>query len=261
MTVWHRGVFSCISMRSFPFSLLQFELKWRRHYGLDYFFFKFQSEVASGLDFTLNELSFEPRLKAIAQAILPLTNLTELNLSYNNFCYRESNLNNVVLNHVANICSKLTKLKKLDLSGNYIKAGASIVLRAVNSSLTHLNLSGCGLKGNTLLEMSASKSLLHLQHLILNGNGLARKFDPMLTFILKSARTLEYLSIDENSFETLHVIPLCQMVKQLPFLKTLSLCFNEFSLKDMLMLMETFPETRIIYKPRILSSWYSYEDQ
>lgn len=199
-------------------------------------------------------MSFEPRLKAIAQAILPLTNLTELNLSYNNFCYRESNLNNVVLNHVANICSKLTKLKKLDLSGNYIKAGASIVLRAVNSSLTHLNLSGCGLKGNTLLEMSASKSLLHLQHLILNGNGLARKFDPMLTFILKSARTLEYLSIDENSFETLHVIPLCQMVKQLPFLKTLSLCFNEFSLKDMSMLMETFPETRIIYKPRILSS-------
>lgn len=193
-------------------------------------------------------MAFEPRLKAIAKAILPLTNLTELNLSYNNFCYHESSLSNVVLEHVANICSKLTKLKKLDLSGNYIKAGASIVLRAVNSSLTHLNLSGCGLKGNTLFEMSTSKNLVHLQHLILNGNGLARKFDPLSTFILKSARTLEYLSIDENSFETLHVTPLCHMLKQLPFLKTLSLCYNEFSLKDMVTFVETFPKTRIIHK-------------
>ncbi|XP_068716659.1 leucine-rich repeat-containing protein 14B-like [Montipora capricornis] len=208
-----------------------------------------EPEFTTGLDLALNELAFEPRFKAVSQAILPLNNLTELNLSYNNFCYRESKSTKMEpIIHLANICSNFVKLKKIDLSGNYIKAGASIILHSLNSSLTHLNLAGCGLKGDTLIEMSSMENLAHLQYLNLSGNGLARKVCQLSKFILQSAATLEFLSLEENSFVTSHVAPLCQIIKQLPFLKKLSLCYNDLLPNDVATFRENFPTVEIVYK-------------
>lgn len=183
-------------------------------------------------------------MKAIAPAVLPLINLTDLNLSYNVISYRETDADAV--QQIANICSNLTKLKKLDLSGNYMKAGVCVILRSVTSNLGHLGLGGCVVGQDNLREMCSMETLNHLQSLNLDCNGLGNCVNLLCKFILKSARTLEYLSIAENMFVTSSVAPLCQMVGQLHLLKTLSLCYNHFLPEDIMAFREQFPAVETI---------------
>ena len=178
----------------------------------------------------------------ISPAIMPLTNLTELNLSYNNLYSRDTN----AIQEIANICSNLTKLKKLDLSGNYIKAGVGTILRCLTSNLTHLALGGCGVEEEILREMCLMENLRHLQSLKLYSSGLANCLDLLCNFILRSAKTLEYLSIEENMFVSSSVAPLCQMIQQLHLLKKLSLCYNHFLPDDITTFREMFPALEII---------------
>lgn len=202
-----------------------------------------EPEVTTGLDLTRNSL-LQHGMKAIAPAVLPLINLTDLNLSYNVISYRETDADAV--QQIANICSNLTKLKKLDLSGNYMKAGVCVILRCVTSNLAHLGLGGCVVGQDNLSEMCSMETLNHLQSLNLDCNGLGNCVNLLCKFILKSARTLEYLSIAENMFVTSSVAPLCQMVGQLHLLKTLSLCYNHFLPEDITAFREQFPAVEII---------------
>ena len=207
--------------------------------------FYFQPEVVMGLDLTMNGLA-QYGINMIAPTLLTLTNLTDLNLSYNLLGHRQSDA--TAIQQIANICSNLTKLRKLDLSGNYIKAQVRVILGRLTSNLTHLALGGCGVGEDNLREMCSMQTLHHLESLNLGCNGLVNCIDLLCTFILKSAATLEYLSIEENMFVTSSVAPLCEMVKQLHSLKTLSLCYNHFFPDDITAFREQFPTLEIINK-------------
>ena len=168
----------------------------------------------------------------------------ELNLSYNMIGHRDT----CAIQQIATICSNLRRLKKLDLSGNYIKAGVGIILQCLQSNLTHLGLSGCGVEEGNLYKMCSLKTLGHLKFLRLDGNGLANYVDPLCNFITKSARTLEHLSIEDNMLDSSNITPLCQMIKQLHSLKMLSLCYNHLLPDDIRTFREEFPALEIINK-------------
>lgn len=201
----------------------------------------FQPEITTGLDVALNGLQ-QRGIIAISPAILPLSNLTKLNLSYNQLWYQHTS----AIEEMANICGNLAKLKKLDLSGNYIKGGVCIILQRLQSSLTHLSLGGCGVEEGNLREMSSLETIGHLQSLRLESSGLVDCIDSLCSFILKSANTLEYLSVEDNMFDSSSVAPLCQTVKQLPSLKMLSLSYNHFLCNDIRTFREEFPTLKII---------------
>ena len=185
-------------------------------------------------------------INIIASTLLALTNLTDLNLSYNLLGHRQSDA--TAIHQIANICSNLTKLKKLDLSGNYIKAGVGVILQRLTSNLTHLALAGCGVGEDILREMCLMETLNHLQSLNLGCNGLVNCINLLCKFALKSSTTLQCLSIEENMFVTSSVAPLCEMVKQLHLLKTLSLCYNHFLPDDIIAFREQFQTLEIINK-------------
>ena len=168
----------------------------------------------------------------------------ELNLAYNMIAHRDT----CAIQQIATICSNLSRLKKLDLSGNYIKAGVGIILQCLQSNLTHLALSGCGVEEGNLHKMCSLKTLGHLKSLRLDANGLANYVDPLCNFIIKSARTLEHLSIEDNMLDSSNVTPLCQMIKQLHSLKMLSLCYNHLLPDDIRTFREEFPALEIINK-------------
>lgn len=201
-----------------------------------------QSVIATGLNLTMNNLQ-EEGIELISPVMLTLTNLTDLNLSYNGLTHR----NTSAIQHIANICGKLTKLKKLNLTGNYIGSGAvCTILRRLQSPLTHLALGGCGAREGDLHEMCAMDTLGHLQSLKLDGSGFVNCIEILCTFVLKSAATLEYLSIEDNMFISSSVAPLCQMIRELCLLKTLSLSYNHLLPDDIRAFKQEFPALEIL---------------
>ena len=203
--------------------------------------YSIQPAVVTGLDLTMNGLQ-EDGIKVISPVLLTLSNLTALNLSYN-YITRH---NTTAIQQIANICGKLTKLRKLDLTGNYIRSGVCTILRHLQSPLTHLALGGCGVRDCDLREMCAMDTVQTLQSLKLDSSRLVSCIELLCTFVLKSAATLEYLSLEDNLFDSSSVALLCQMVSQLPSLKTLLLCHNHLSLDDVRTFTKEFPALHLI---------------
>ena len=212
-------------------------------HNIKFVFLFCQPEYTTGLDLSLNGLQ-QRGILAISPAILPLTNLTDLNLSYNMLSRQDTS----AIQQIAKICSNLTKLKKLNLTGNHIRAGVGIILQRLQSNLTHLALGGCGVGEDNLRIMCSLETLGHLKSLKLDGSGLTNYIDLLCNFILKSATTLEFLSIEDNMFVSSNVALLCQMIKQLLSLKTLSLCYNHFLPDDIRTFRKEFPTLEIINK-------------
>ena len=184
----------------------------------------------------------EEGISVISPVLLTLSNLTALNLSYNGITRH----NITAIQQIANICGKLTKLRKLDLTGNYIRSGVCTILRHLQSPLTHLALGGCGVRDCDLREMCAMDKNQKLQSLKLDGSGFVSCSELLCTFVLKSAATLEYLSLEDNMFDSSSVALLCQMVRQLPLLKTLSLCYNHLLLDDIRTFTKEFPALHLV---------------
>lgn len=203
--------------------------------------YSIQHAIVTGLNLSMNGLQ-EEGIDAISPIILTFTNLTDLNLSYNGITRN----NITAIQQIANICKKLTKLRKLDLTGNYIRSGVCTILRCLQSPLTHLALGGCGARECDLREMCALDTLQHLQSLKLDGSGFVNCIELLCTLVLKSAATLESLSIEDNMFNSSSVPCLCQMVRQLPLLKTLSLCYNHLLSDDIKSFQKEFTALDII---------------
>lgn len=184
----------------------------------------------------------EEGINAISPIILTFTNLTDLNLSYNGVTRNDT----AAIQQIANICQKLTNLKKLDLTGNYIRSGVCTILRCLQSPLIHLALGGCGARESDLREMCALDTLQDLRSLKLDGSGFVSCIELLCTFILKSAATLESLSVEDNMFNSSSVALLCQMIRQLPLLKTLSLCYNHLLPDDIRVFQKEFPALEVI---------------
>ncbi|KAL9956484.1 hypothetical protein ACROYT_G037965 [Oculina patagonica] len=197
--------------------------------------------IVTGLNLSMNGLQ-EEGIDAISPIILTFTNLTDLNLSYNGITRNSS----TAIQHIANICKKLTKLRKLDLTGNYIRSGVCTILQCLQSPLTHLALGGCGARDCDLREMCALDTLHHLQSLKLDGSGFVNCIELLCNFVLKSAGTLKFLSIEDNMFNSSNVACLCQMIRQLPLLKTLSLCYNHLLPDDIRAFQKEFPALDVI---------------
>lgn len=184
----------------------------------------------------------EEGINAISPIILTFTNLTDLNLSYNGVTRNDT----AAIQQIANICQKLTNLKKLDLTGNYIRSGVCTILQCLQSPLIHLALGGCGARESDLREMCALDTLQDLRSLKLDGSGFVSCIELLCRFILKSAATLESLSVEDNMFNSSSVALLCQMVRQLPLLKTLSLCYNHLLPDDIRVFQKEFPALEVI---------------
>lgn len=204
-------------------------------------FYFIQPAIVTGLNLSMNGLQ-EEGINVISPIILTFTNLTDLDLSYNGITRNDA----TAVQHIANICGKLTKLRKLDLTGNYIRSGVCTILRCIQSPLTHLALGGCGARDSDLREMCTLDTLQHLQSLKLDGSGFVNCIELLCSFILKSAATLESLSIEDNMFNSSSVPLLCQMVRQLPLLQTLSLCYNHLLPDDIRTFQKEFPALNII---------------
>lgn len=203
--------------------------------------YSIQPAIVTGLNLTMNGLQ-EEGINVISPVVLTLTNLTALNLSYNSITRHDTS----AILQIANICGKLTKLRKLDLTGNYIRSGVCTILRCLQSPLTDLALGGCGARDCDLREMCAMDTVQHLQSLKLDGSGFVNCIELLCTFVLKSAATLEYLSLEDNMFDSSSVALLCQMVSQLPLLKTLSLCYNHLLPDDIRTFTKEFPALDLI---------------
>lgn len=203
--------------------------------------YSIQPAIVTGLNLTMNGLQ-EEGINVISPVVLTLTNLTALNLSYNSITRHDTS----AILQIANICGKLTKLRKLDLTGNYIRSGVCTILRGLQSPLTDLVLGGCGARDCDLREMCAMDTVQHLQSLKLDGSGFVNCIELLCTFVLKSAATLEYLSLEDNMFDSSSVALLCQMVSQLPLLKTLSLCYNHLLPDDIRTFTKEFPALDLI---------------
>ena len=184
----------------------------------------------------------EKGINVISPVLLTLSNLTALNLSYNGITRK----NTTAIQQIATICGKLTKLRKLDLTGNFIRSGVCTILRHLQSPLTHLALGGCGARASDLREMCAMDTVQKLQSLKLDGSGFVSCIELLCTFVLKSAATLEYLSLEDNMFDSSSVALLCQTISQLPLLKTLSLCYNHLSPDDIQTFSKKFPVLHLI---------------
>jgi len=193
----------------------------------------------------------EEGINVISPVVLTLSNLTALNLSYNFITHR----NATAIQQIAKICGKLTKLRKLDLTGNYIRSGVCTILRHLQSPLTHLALGGCGARDCDLREMCAMDTVQTLQSLKLDSSGFVNCIELLCTFVLKSAATLEYLSLEDNMFDLSSVPLLCQMVSQLPSLKSLSLCYNHLSSDDMRTFTKEFPALHLVDR-----DWFPLEE-
>ena len=200
-----------------------------------------QPGIVTGLNLTLNGLQ-EEGINVISPVLLTLSNLTALNLSYNGITRH----NTTAIQQIANICGKLTKLRKLDLTGNYIRSGVCTILQHLESPLTDLALGGCGARDCDLREMCAMDTVQNLQSLKLDGSGFVSCIELLYTFVLKSAATLEYLSLEDNMFDSSSVVLLCQMVSQLPLLKTLSLGYNHLLPNDIRTITKEFPALHLI---------------
>lgn len=207
--------------------------------------YSIQPAIVTGLNLTMNGLQ-EEGINVISPVVLTLTNLTALNLSYNSITRHDTS----AILQIANICGKLTKLRKLDLTGNYIRSGVCTILRGLQSPLTDLALGGCGARDCDLCEMCAMDTVQHLQSLKLDGSGFVNCIELLCTFVLKSAATLEYLSLEDNMFDSSSVALLCQMVSQLPLLKTLSLCYNHLLPDDIRTFTKEFPALDLINRDR-----------
>ena len=97
-----------------------------------------------------------------------------------------------------------------------------------------------------LREMCAMDTVQKLQSLKLDGSGFVSCSELLCTFVLKSAAALEYLSLEDNMFDSSSVALLCQMVRQLPLLKTLSLCYNHLLLDDIRTFTKEFPALHLV---------------
>lgn len=216
----------------------------QNHQILTYLIFYFiQPAIITGLNLAVNGLR-EEGFNVISPIILTFTNLTDLNLSYTGVTHQ----NTSSIQQIANICNKLTKLKKLNLSCNYIRSGVCTILRLLQSSLTHLDLRGCGAREFDLREMCTLDTLNHLQSLKLDGGGFVNCIELLCSFVLKSAATLEYLSLEDHMFNSSSVSPLCEMIRMLPLLKGLSLSYNHLLPDDIRVFKDEFPALDLVYK-------------
>lgn len=186
----------------------------------------------------------EDGIKVISPIISTFTNLTDLNLSYTGI----TSQNTSAIQEIANICHRVTTLRKLDLSGNYIRSGVYTILSHLQSPLTRLDLRGCGVRESDLCEMCKLDTLEHLQSLKLDGGAFVNCIKLLCRFVLKSAATLEYLSLEDHMFNSSSVSPLRQMITTLPLLKRLSLSYNHFSPDDIRTFKDNFPALELVYK-------------
>ena len=195
--------------------------------------------MVSGLDVNMNMLEAKG-INDISSLLLRFTNLADLNLAYNGLSHQDSK----EIQLLANVCGTLTKLKKLNLSGNNLKSGIITILGCLRSPLTHLALSG--IRHKELHAMCSMNSLSSLKSLGLCTSSLVNWVEVLSRFVLNSAETIEDLSIEENKFTTESVPKLCQMIQQLHRLKRLSLCYNHFLPRDIQTFKEEFPDLEVI---------------
>lgn len=202
-----------------------------------------ESSIIKGLNLAMNGLQ-EEGFNVISPIITTFTNLTDLNLSYTGI----TSQNTSAIQQIANICHRLKTIRKLDMSGNYIRSGVYAILHHLQSPLTHLDLRGCGVRESDLCEMCKLDTLKHLKSLKLNGGAFVNCIELLCRFVLKSAGTLEFLSLEDHMFDSSSISPLCQMIKTLPLLKRLSLSYNHFLPDDIRTIKDKFPAMDLVYK-------------
>jgi len=206
----------------------------------------------TGLHIRRNALGIQG-INESAPVILTLTNITYLTLTH---VYRglhvislaQVNTKKSALQNIESICGNLTKLKKLDLSGNEIKCNVVAILQSLQSPLTHLALGDCGLKDSDLHEMCTIENLGHLEYLNLNSQGYGRSHEVFSAFVLKSAATLKSLTTEDTHYSSTcsSIVRLFNLVRKLPLLIKLSLSCIKLSPDCIRAFKKEFPTVELL---------------
>ena len=197
--------------------------------------------MITGLDLQMNSLEAEG-VSTISPTLSGFTNMTELNLAYNRLTHRDTR----AVAQLGNVCRNLHKLQKLNLTENDLRSETCSILRCLTLPLKSLLLNGCGVREAELRIMAGMEILFQLECLELSTNALVHCVNALPAFVMKSAKTLKYLSIEDNMLNSSCVVPLCEMLKKLHSLKTLSLCYNHFLPDDIQVFHQEFPALEIV---------------
>lgn len=171
-----------------------------------------------------------------------LRNLTTLNLSYNRLTHNDKD----AIKALAGAFKHLSHLQKLVLTENNLGSEVVFLLQSLQSPLTHLTISGCGIRAQELESLCTVLTLHELEHLEMSTNALVNCVTPMSKFVCKSKKTLKYLQIEDNMFVTSSVGTLVRMANKMEKLEVLSLCYNHFLPADIQTIQTAISNVKVI---------------
>lgn len=140
-------------------------------------------------------------LTVLAPTIQKMKALTGLDLSCNNISLMNDHTRAQLLGETL---SNLPELCRLDLSNNRIKNKLSTVLAKIQQSLTHLELSACGLNEVDLQYLSRSHHVQNLQELDISENSLGRNFEQLCTLLRALGQKLVVLETEDCCLDQTH---------------------------------------------------------
>ena len=188
----------------------------------------------------MNSLGAEG-IVAVCKHLMGFTNLKDLNLAYNRLTHRDTR----AVTQLGAACENLHQLQQLNLTENDLRFELCSILNHLKSPLKTLLLNGCGIQEAELRKLARMGTVSQLESLELSANALVHCMESFREFVIQSANTLRHLSIEDNMLNSSCVVPLCQILKSLHSLKTLSLCYNHLLPDDIQVFRETFPSLQI----------------
>ena len=157
-------------------------------------------QYLTGLSMQYNRMGCEG-LTVLAPAITRLKALTGLDLSCNNMSFIYDHTRAELLGETL---ASLPKLRRLDLSNNRIKNKLSAVLTRIEQTLTHLELSACGLSDLDLQYLTRSNHVRHLQGLDISENNLGKHFEHFCELLQAAGKNLIVLETEDCCLDQTH---------------------------------------------------------
>ena len=189
----------------------------------------------------MNSLESEG-IVSLSEHLKNFSNLHSLNISYNRFTHKNTD----AIRSLAGALEHLSQLQRLILTENNLGSGVATLLQSIQCPLTHLTISGCGVRSQELTSLCNIQTLHQLEHLELSTNALVNCVTAMSKFACKSKKTLKYLQIEDNMFVTSSVGTLCKMAMKMEKLEVLSICYNHLLPDDVQTIQNAVPHVKVI---------------